>query len=162
MKRIEPKTDNDLEWVNDQWVLTKAFIKRHYDIAYKDDQTLDRRRLKNTRVVYSVILSRVAQVNVPLAKWVLGNTQEGKTFMRDILAEQMEADLLYGYNDLGLTSAVNVANGQTIDRKEIEKNLLCPNSEMMVEGSTNYFPFNLFMQYQYPWNIANLILAMKG
>ncbi len=162
MKRIEPKTDNDLEWVNDQWVLTKAFIKGHYDIAYKDDQTLDRRRQKNTRVVYSVIMARIAQTNVPLAKWVLGNTQEGKTFMRDILAEQMEADLLYAYNDLGLTSAVNTASGQTIDRKEIEKNLLCPNAEMMVESSTNYFPFNLFMQYQYPWNIAHLILAMKG
>ena len=162
MKRIEPKTDNDLEWVNEQWVLTKAFIKGHYDIAYKDDQTLDRRRQKNTRVVYSVILSRIAQANVPLAKWILGNTEEGKTFMRDILAEQMEADLLYGYNDLGLTSAVNVANGNVIPREEITKNLLCPNAEMMIESATNYFPFNLFVQYRYPWNIANMILAMKG
>ena len=162
MKRIEPQTDNNLEWANNQWVLTKAFIKSHYDIAYKDDQTLDRRRLKNSKVVYSVLMSRIAQVNVPLAKWVLSNTEEGKTFMRDILAEQMEADLLYGYNDLGLTSAVNVANGNVIAREEITKNLLCPNAEMMMESATNYFPFNIFVQYQYPWNIANMILAMKG
>lgn len=162
MKRIEPQTDEVLEWNGTQYVLTRAFIKKNYDVAYRDDQTLDRRRIKNSRVVYSVIMARIAQANVELAKWVLSSTEEGKTFMRDILAEQMQADLEGGYNDLGLTSAINVANGSVIKREEITRNLLCVNAEMMIEGATSYFPFNLFMQYAYPWNIRQYILGIKG
>lgn len=162
MKRIEPSTDENLEWTGTQYVLTKSFIKKNFDVAYKDDGVLDRRRRKNSNVVYAVLMTRVAQVNVPLAKWVLANTEEGKAFMRDILAEQMEADLFYGYNDLGQTSAINVANGQIIPREEITKNLLCPSAEMMLENATNYFPFNLFVQYKYPWNVSAMIHAMKG
>lgn len=160
MKHLEPKTDEVLEWTGTQYVLTKAFIKQNFDIAYKDDQVLDRRRMKNSRVVYSVITSRLNQANTQMALWLLNNTDCGRTFLRDILSEQMDADLSSGYNDLGMTSAINVANGSVIKREEIERNLLCVNAEMMLQGTTSYFPFNLFVQYEYPWNIRNYVYGI--
>lgn len=164
MKYQEPFTDDIMEWDGNQYVLTRQFIKKNYDTAYRDDAVLDRRRKKNSRVVYSVITARLAQVNTKMGLWLLSHTEEGRTFMRDILAEQMEADLDGGYNDLGLTSAINVANGQVIDRDEITKNLLCVNASMMMESATNYFPFNPFVQYQYTWGIQNYIygIGFKG
>ena len=153
-----------MEWDGTHYVLTRQFIKANYDTAYRDDGILDRRRKKNSIVVYSVITSRLAQVNTKMGLWVLNNTEAGRVFMRDILAEQMQADLDGGYNDLGMTSAINVANGQVIDRTEITRNLLCVSAEMMLESATSYFPFNPFVQYQYPWGIQNYIygIGYKG
>lgn len=162
MKHLEPFTDNVLEWDGNQYVLTREFIKANYEVAYRDDETLDRRRRKNTRVVYSVIASRLCQSNSKLAMWVLNNTECGRVFLRDILAEQMEADLATGYNDLGTSNLVNMANGQVIKRIDIEHNLLCVNAELMLQSATNYFPFNLFVQYPYPWNITNYIKGMMN
>lgn len=164
MKKIEPYTDNALEWDkdNNQYVLTKAYIKANYEVNYRDDRVLDARRKKNSRVVYRVIVARLYQSNVPLAIWLLNHTDEGRQFMLDILKEQMEADLASGYNDLGSQNPINLASGQTIDRFEIEKNLLCVNADMMIQGVTNYFPFNLFVQYEYPWNVRVVLNGIKG
>lgn len=164
MNKKEPYTDEALEWDAScqQYVLTKAYIKGHYEVNYRDDGILDARRKKNSRVVYRVIVARLNQSNAPLALWLLNHTEEGRAFMRDILAEQMEADLASGYNDLGSQNPINFANGQAIDRYEIEKNLLCVNADMMIQGVTNYFPFNLFVQYPYPWNVRQAIYGIKG
>lgn len=164
MNKIEPKTDSVLEWDEEanQYVLTKAYIKGHYEVNYRNDGVLDARRRKNSRVVYRVLTARLNQSNAPLALWLLNHTEEGRAFMKDILCEQMEADLASGYNDLGSQNPINLATGQSIDRFEIEKNLLCVNADMMVQGVTNYFPFNLFVQYPYPWNVRQAIYGIKG
>ncbi len=166
MNKIAPFTDTVLEWDESasQYVLTKAYIKGHFTVNYRDDGVLDARRKKNSRVVYRVITARLNQSNAPLAMWLLNNTEEGRAFMRDILSEQMEADLATGYNDLGAQNPINFAGGRNtvIDRYEIEKNLLCVNADMMIQGVTNYFPFNLFVQYPYPWNIRQAIYGIKG
>lgn len=164
MKKIEPYTDEALEWdeKSNHYILTKAYIKSHYEVNYRDDGVLDARRRKNSNVVYRVLASRLCQANTELALWLLNHTEEGRTFMRDILGEQMEADLASGYNDLGSQNPINFATGQAIDRFELEKNLLCVNADMLVQGITNYFPFNLFVQYAYPWNVRQAIYGIKG
>lgn len=162
MKRIEPFTDDKLEWDGSQYVLTRAYIKQNFDIAYRDDGILDRRRRKNSIVVYGVIQSRIALQNAKFAKIALNYTEEGRKFILDILTEQMEADLQGGYNDLGSTSAINVANGQVIPRQEIERNLLCVTAELMLDRITNYFPFNIFMQFEYPFGIKQALIQLRG
>lgn len=161
MKNLKPFTDDTLEWDGSKYLLTKSFIKANYEVTYSNDQVLDRRRKKNSTLVYNVLISRLCQSNVEIAKWLLNNTDCGRAFLKDILSEQMEADLANGYNDLGQTSAVNVANGQVMDRRDLEKNLLCVNAELMIDNVTNYFPFNLFMQYQYPWTILGAVYGFK-
>lgn len=161
MKHLEPFTDNALEWDGQKYVLTRQYCKETFEITFTNDGVLDRRRRKNARVCYNIIKNRLATSNMELGLWLINNTAEGRKFIKDLMTEQMEADLLNGYNDLGSTSAINVANGQVIDRAEIERNMLGVNAEIILDNTANYFPFNIFVRYPYPWTIRSAIYAFK-
>lgn len=162
MKYLEPKTDEELEWNGEQFVLTRAYCKQHFDIAYRDDGTLDKRRVKNSRVVYNAIRDKLNSNNVQMGLYLINETDSGRKFIKDVLTEQMEADIQNGYNDLGVTSPINMANGQVIDRNAIRINILCPSAEMILDNSSMYFHFNIFTSFYYPWNIRAIIHGLKG
>lgn len=158
MKYIEPYTDKDMEWDGNRYVLTIAYIKDNFEVTYKDDGTLDKRRALNSKIVYKELKKRLNPNNVDYAMHVFNETAEGRRFILDVLSEQMQADLKNGYNDMGYMSPIDFAKGQAMDKNDIEKNLLCPSAEDIVDVSTDYFPFNVFTAYAYPWNVRLCII----
>lgn len=162
MKYLEPKTDEEMEWDGYMYILTRAYCKKHFDIAYRDDGALDKRRKKNSRVVYNALRERLNSNNVLMGLFLINETDSGRKFIKDVLTEQMDADIQNGYNDLGITSPINVANGQVMDKNAIRTNILCQSAEMLVDNSSMYFHFNAFMSFYYPWNIKAIIHGLKG
>lgn len=158
MKCIEPYTDKDMEWDGTRYVLTIAYIKDNFEITYKDDGTLDKRRKLNSKVVYRELKKRLNSNNVEYATKIFNETAEGRRFILDVLSEQMQADLKNGYNDMGHMSAMDFAKGQAMDKKDIEKNLLCASAEDVIDVNTDYFPFNVFTSFAYPWNTRLCIM----
>lgn len=158
MRNIEPYTDNDLEWDGRRYVLTIAYIKDNFEVTYKDDGTLDARRKLNSKIVYKELAKRLNSNNVELGMKIINETAEGRRFVKDVLMEQMQADLKSGYNDMGYMSPIDFAKGQAMDKDEISKNILCPNAEDVVDRNTLYFPFNAFTAYAYPWNVRMAIM----
>lgn len=164
MKYLKPETDEKMEWneEQEQFILTRAYCKQTFDLAYRDDGTLDKRRKKNSRVVYNALRDRFNSDNIAMGFYLINNTEGGRKFILDVLTEQMEADIQNGYNDLGVTSPINVANGQVIDKNAIRMNMLCQSAEMLVDNPKLYFPFNIFMSFPYPWNLRAMIYGIKG
>ena len=159
MRKIEPHTDNDLEWDGRRYVLTIAYIKDNFEVTYKDDGTLDARRKLNSKIVYKEMARRLNSNNVELAMKIFNETAEGRRFVKDVLSEQMQADLKNGYNDMGYMSPIDFAKGQAMDKKDIEANLLCPSAEGVIDDNPLYFPFNVFTAYAYPWNVRMAIMG---
>lgn len=159
MKHLEHFTDRNLAWDEDNgfYVLTKEYVRRNYDVTYRDDGILDRRLLKNSRIVYQEIKKRLASANMKFGLWLINETAEGRKFVFDILCAQMEADLTSAYNDIGNSSPVNMANGHVMKREELMRNVLCVNAETIIDAPSAYFPFNIFMSWEYPANVRALI-----
>jgi hypothetical protein len=74
----------------------------------------------------------------------------------------MEADNETGYNDLSNAPAVNVANGQVLDRNQLIANQLCVDAEQIVDSSATYFGVPICFATCYPWNYFMWVRGNKN
>ena len=117
---------------------------------YADDNVLDKRIKKNSRKIYNYIKYHSYSGNSYFVDVLLNKTEEGRRFLKDILLEQMEADNETGFNDLSSQPAVNVANGNIIDRDELRRNQISVDTEQIIERNTDYFGFNICLMSRFP------------
>lgn len=150
---ITPYNDNKLVWNEntEQYELAFEFCKEEYPNNFKDDDTLKSRIKKNSRIVYRFITSRVNQYNRDIVNAVLRKTEEGRKFIFELLSTQFESDVDSGYNDLSMSPAINLANGQIIPREEISRNTVSVATEQAWDNSQAYFGINLGYQAQFPY-----------
>lgn len=152
LHKIQPYSDNDLTWNESthQYELTLQYCKANFEDNFRDDGVLQKRIQKNSHKIYRFIKYRVYSRNRPIVNNVLNNTQEGREFIKEMLSAQMEADIETGFNDLSSTPAVNVANGQIIDRNELYRNQICVDAEQIFDSSDDYFGFRIGYQAAFP------------
>ena len=148
----KPYDDEKMKWNEEegQYVLTFEYAKENYEPNFKDDNTLKRRLKKNSRVVYDFISSRINSYNKPLVIAILSRTEEGRKFIFKLLRTQFESDVDSGYNDLGISPAVNLANGQVIPREEILRNTVSVDTEKVWDNNQEYFGINIAYQGMFP------------
>jgi len=153
LNTITPYSDNDLTFDESlgMYLLTIQKVKSVYDNNFQDDQTLLRRIKKNSRKVYNFIYYRGFSANKKAITFLLNRTKEGREFILNVLLEQMEADLESGYNDLSSSPAINVSNGQTIDREHLAQNQVSVDTEQLIENSTYYFGVPITLRAPFPW-----------
>lgn len=149
---ISPYNDKELQINNEsgRYELTLAYVKKNFEVTFRDDGVLQRRITKNSRKIYNYIFSHSNSYNNAVVNFCLFKTEEGRKWIKDILTEQMEADLESGYNDLSSTPAINVANGGVIDRNQLSVNQITIDTEQIIDRSADYFGFNLMYQSQFP------------
>ena len=152
MKVITPYSDDVLAYNTDtaQYELTLNYVKGLFGNNFVDDGVLEKRIKKNSRKIYNVIHARINNLNRVAVNFLLSKTQEGRNYIKDILVEQMEADIESGFNDLSSTPAINVSNGQTIDRNLLVQNQISVDAEQILLSSPQYFGFNILYQGQFP------------
>lgn len=152
LHKIKPYSDEKLTWDenSEQYVLTKQYFKATYDSVYADDGVLEKRLRENSKLIYRFIKNRTYSRNRPVVKNVLNYTQEGRDFIFELLDAQISADAETGYNDLSKTPAINVANGQIIDRNELYRNQVCVDAEQVFDDSDSYFGFRIGYQCPFP------------
>lgn len=121
-----------------------------FENTYRNDAVLDQRIEQNSDLIYDFIFSRVNTNNNQIVQALLSNTQEGREFIRKMLTYQMQADTESGYSDIRNVPAINVSNGQVIDREEIKRNQVTVAVEQMLTDSARYFGVNLAYQGTYP------------
>ena len=157
LKTITPYSDDSLTYdeTTKKYYLTLDFCKAEFDPNFRDDAVLEKRIRKNTRVIYNFIHSRINNSNTQIVDFIITNTQEGRDFMLKLLETQMEADVDNGFNDLSLTPAINVSNGQIIDREEIRRNLVTVEVENLFYNSAKYLGINI--SYAGPFPPATLL-----
>jgi len=144
-----------------RYELTLAFVKANFDTTFQNDGVLQKRITKNSRKIYNYLFSHSYSYNNRVVSFCLDRTEEGRKFILDILSEQMEADLDSGFNNLSSTPAINVSNGQTIDRNELYRNQISVDTEQIIDRSTDYFGFNLMYQSLFPANYFLLVQAKE-
>ena len=150
---ITPYSDNKMVWNADteQYELAFEFCKSEYADNFRDDETLKNRIKKNTRIIYRFITSRVNQYNREVVNAVLRKSEEGRKFIFDLLSTQFESDVDSGYNDLSMSPAINLANGQILPREEIARNTVSVATEQVWDNNQAYFGLNLGYQSQFPY-----------
>lgn len=149
---IQPYDDDKLSFnkITNQYQLTREYCKDVFENTFKNDAILDQRIEENSDLIYDFIFSRVNTNNVQIVQALLSRTTEGREFIRKMLTYQMRADTESGYNDLRNIPAINVSNGQVIDREEIKRNQVTVAVEQMLTDSARYFGINLAYQGTYP------------
>lgn len=156
---IKPTTDSKLKWneESERYELTLEYCKSEFEDNFRDDEELKRRIKRNTKVVYGFIRYRVASYNREIVKRVLNNTKEGRDFIFEMLTTQMDADVETAYNDLAKQPAINMANGQIIDRNQIWANQVSVETEQIFDDSDAYFGFRIGYQAPLPRNLLVFI-----
>lgn len=149
---IQPYNDDKMSFdeITKQYQLTRGYCKEMFQNTYKNDMVLDQRIEQNSDLIYDFIYSRVNTNNNQIVEALLTNTQEGREFIRKMLTYQMQADTESGYSDIRNVPAINVSNGQVIDREEIKRNQVTVAVEQMLVDSARYFGINLAYQGTYP------------
>lgn len=119
---------------------------------------MQKRITKNSRTVYNYLMSKTHSQNKSVVNFFLNKTEMGRKFLLDILSAQMESDLEFGTNDLGITPLVNTTNGQIIDRTRVMQNILCISAEQVLDNSTSYFGgINLFVAVLLPYSYFKFV-----
>lgn len=142
-----------------RYELTIEFVKNEFDSNFRDDKVLQRRIEKNSRKIYNYIKYHSYSGNSELINKLLNETEEGRLFLKAVLYEQMDADIETGFNDLSSQPAINVANGQIIDRPELQKNQISVDAEQIIDRNADYFGFNICVMTRFP---LMLQLYLKG
>lgn len=152
LKYLAPYSDGVLNWneKTKKYELTMEYVKENFDISFRDDKVLSRRLRKNTDKVYNYINSVVYSGNQLIVKNIINKSEQGRKFIIDVLKTQFEADNETGYNDLTLQPAINVSNGQILDRNEFIRNKVSVDTEELIDNSIDYFGFNLLVQVPFP------------
>lgn len=148
----EPYDDDSLTFNTEtaRYELTKQYCKDNFEITFKNDGVLSRRIKRNSRVVYYYLYLHSHSNNYSVVNFFLHRTEEGRKYLLNVLTEQMEADLETGYNDIGKQPAINFANGQVLDRNEIQRNIVSVDTENVIYNSAIYLGFNLISQATLP------------
>lgn len=157
---IKPYDDDKLVFNQEtgRYELTFEFVKKTFEINFKDDDTLKKRITKNSRKIYNLILYRCYTANKPVVDMALNRTENGRKFLFDVLLEQFEADNETGFNDLSSTPAINYTNGSVIDRNLQYANQISVDAEQIIDRNAEYFGFNILYQGQLPlvlYKLAN-------
>ena len=148
----EPYSDEQLEFdeLTGRYQLKLGFVKNEFDMTFKSDGVLKRRIKNNSKTVYHFLYMRSNSANYFVLDFLLRRTEEGRKFLLEILLEQMEADLETGYNDIAKQPAINFANGQVMNRDEIQRNLVSVATENLIYSSSKFFGFNAITQAVLP------------
>lgn len=149
----EPYDDDKMRFDNSakRYVLTLEYAKAEFPDTFRDDGVLSKRLNKNSRKVYDFIYYRGASCNRSVVEFLINRTEQGREFILQVLAAQMEADAESGYNDLSSTPAINVSNGQVIDRNLLAQNQICVDAEQIIDGSASYFGQSIVSRTQFPF-----------
>ena len=152
---IKPYSNDQLSWnsTTEKYELTLQCVKSEFKINFSNDEETTRRIKKNTRKIYNYIKYHSSTVNSGYIDILLNKTEEGRRFLLDVLLEQFEADNETGYNDLSSQPAINIANGQVINREELERNQISVDTEQIIERNADYFGFNICMMMPYPLGV---------
>ena len=155
----KPYTDTDLVWntKTGHYELSLAYCKALFDDNFKDDGTLQKRITKNSRVVWNQLMAHTYTQNKSVVSFILNNTEEGRNFLKDILSAQMESDIQFGTNDLGITPLINVTTGHIIDRNQVTINTLCKMAEDVMDDVVSYVGVNLFIATLLPYTLFRLV-----
>ena len=162
LTRITPYSDASLEWDEGQkrYVLTIQRFKAEFGSNFADDQTLLRRLRKNSRKVYNFIRYRGHTSNWAAAESAINKTEEGRNFILACLLEEMEADNESGFNDLSSAPAVNITNGQVIDRSQLAANQISVDCEQVISSSASYLGFSCPCAQPYPYPIRRYLESL--
>ena len=100
MKRIIPYSDEKMLYNKEleRYELNKTWVKNNFDIPF-DDNVLEKRIKKNTRVVYNRIFEIANSANRKIINKIINCTKEYRNYIFDCLSSQIESDLISGYND---------------------------------------------------------------
>ena len=157
---IEPFDDSKMEFdPNLGYVLTIEYAKSMFGNNFHDDEILLKRLRKNSRKIYNFIKYRAYSGNAEVVDFLLNRTREGRQFLLDALTEQMEADSESGFNDLSSTPAVNVSNGQVMDREQLYANQISVDAEQIILNSHRYFGVSIITRTKFP--IGYFIMESK-
>lgn len=151
MKTITPYDDEKMTFHGGRYQLTLQVVKDEFENTFQDDQILKKRIRKNSKKVYDFIFYRGYSGNKDIIEKLINHTDEGRKFIFEVLVSQMEADLESGYNDLSMTSPVNVSNGQVIDREILANNQVSIDTEQLIENSATYFGVSIVYRSPFPW-----------
>lgn len=157
IKKVEtPYDDHGLEWNKDtgRYQLTIEEVKTLFDeMPIKSDSVVKRRIKDTSRLIYNYILGRCYTGNRTLVEWLLNHTENGRKFLKEVLAIQIESDLTTGINSLGKLPTV-MPSGQQFDRDVVRANQICIQCEDEIRQSQNYFcGINLLYQAPYPYAV---------
>lgn len=153
VKKIS-ENDHSLEFNKEtgRYQLTLEFVKTLFDeMPVKSDSVVKRRIKDTSRLVYNYILGRCYTGNRALVNYLLNETENGKKFLKEVMAIQIESDLLSGLNSLGKLPTINMSTGQIFDRNQVRINQLCVQCEDEINESQNYFA-GINLLYQAPYN----------
>lgn len=158
MTLIEAITDEEMEFENGRYHLTKQFIRNSVDGAENaiDDKKLMMRSKKNSRVIYAYIMGHCHSANWKTVLFLLNRTQEGKDLLKEALATQLEADLLSGYNDLG-----NMPADSQLKRDEIRDSQITIETEQILESSISALGVNILSMAPYPSCYINYVRGIR-
>lgn len=149
---VTPYTDSKMVWndTTNQYELDINFCKDEFDINFRDDDVLEKRIKKNTRIIYRFITNRMNSFNRLLGLALINKTEQGRNFIFEMLRTQFESDADIGYNDLANSTAINLSNGQVLPREEIDRNTVSVATEQVWDSNQVYFGINLGYQAQFP------------
>lgn len=149
---IQPTDNEYLKWdePTKRYELKLEYVKSELDVHFADDAVLEKRIKKNSRKIYNYIKYHSYSGNSHNIGVLLNKTEEGRQFLKDVLLEQLEADNETAFNDLSSAPAVNVANGQIIDRDELQRNQISVDTEQIIERNADYFGFNICIMTRFP------------
>lgn len=154
-----PFNDNELFFNNDtgRYELTLQCVKNNFDVSFADDNVLQKRITKNSRKIYNFIYYRAYSHNKSIIEFCLNKTEQGRKFLKNVLLEQIEADLLSGYNDLSSQPNINVGSGLVIDRYKLAESQVSVDTELLIDDNSTYFGFNILYQGIFPASFFRLV-----
>jgi hypothetical protein len=159
---IKSSDTEALKWneTTKRYELKLEFVKQEMDVNFADDGVTEKRIKKNSKKIYNYIYYHSYGANKPFIERLLNETKQGQEFLKDVLLEQFEADNETAFNDLSSQPAVNIANGQIIDRDELQRNQISVDTEQIIERNADYFGFNICVMTKFP--PALILFLMRG
>lgn len=139
MKKIEPYSDAKMLYnkENDRYELNRNWVKNNFDIPF-DDNILDKRIKKNTRVVYNRIFEIANTSNRQIINKIINHTEEYRNYIFDCLSSQIESDLISGYNDQGAFVP------ESKEQRDMQKlNAVSVDTERIIYNAKSYGGINL-------------------
>lgn len=139
MKKIEPYSDAKMLYNKEleRYELNANYVKNNFEVPF-DDNVLEKRIKKNTRVVYNRIFEIANSGNRKIINTIINHTQEYRDYIFDCLSAQMESDLASGYNDQGLFVP------ESKEQREMQQiNAVCVECERIIMSAKGYGGVNL-------------------
>lgn len=139
MKKIEPYSDAKMLYNKelDRYELNRNWVKNNFDVPF-DDNILDKRIKKNTRIVYNRIFEIANTSNRQIINKIINHTEEYRNYIFDCLSSQIESDLISGYNDQGAFVP------ESKEQRDLQKlNAVSVDTERIIYNAKSYGGINL-------------------